>query len=45
MRKKKKTLSITIDQKLSKIVDSKFSNKSKYIEWLISEDMTNKKEI
>ena len=40
MRKKtKKTLAISVDRQLSNLIDEIISNKSKYIEWLIYEDM------
>jgi metal-responsive CopG/Arc/MetJ family transcriptional regulator len=39
MEKTKKQLSITLDQKLCEIIDKKIENRSKYIEWLIYQDM------
>ena len=39
MEKTKKSLSITIDKKIADLIDKNISNKSKYIEWLIYQDM------
>lgn len=41
MEKTKKSISITLDRKLHDLIESKFTNKSKYIEWLIYQDMKN----
>ena len=35
----KKSMTITIDKQLFKIIDEKFNNKSKYINWLILQDL------
>jgi hypothetical protein len=41
MRKKtKKTISISIDRQLSDLIKENITNKSKYIEWLIYQDMS-----
>jgi len=37
--KTKTQICITIDSKLQNIMDDKFDNKSKYVEWLIYQDM------
>ena len=39
MKKTKITIAITIDRKLSNIIDEIISNRSKYIEWLIYQDL------
>ena len=40
MRKKtKKALAISIDRELSNLIDEIITNKSKYIEWLVYQDM------
>lgn len=42
--KKKKTkinFTITLNKKLYEIIQNKFNNKSKYIEWLVYQDMLN----
>ena len=36
---KKKIRSVSIDRKLDNYMDEKISNKSKYIEWLIYQDL------
>ena len=42
MRKKSKSvISLSIDNELSKLIDENISNRSKYIEWLIYQDMKN----
>ena len=38
-KKTKKIISISLDPKLTKIINDKFNNKSKYIEWLIYQDL------
>lgn len=39
-RKKEKTnICISIDKKLNEMMDSEINNKSKYIEWLIYQDL------
>lgn len=38
----KKRTTIGIDKKLYEILDNNIKNKSKYIEWLIYQDMKNK---
>jgi hypothetical protein len=40
-KKTKETISLSIDKKLSELVKENISNKSKYIEWLIYQDMIN----
>ena len=47
MRKKKEkvNISISIDKKLYLYVDEMFSNKSKYLEWLIYEDLSKTKNL
>jgi len=47
MRKKKEkvNISISIDKKLYLYVDEMFSNKSKYLEWLIYEDLLKTKNL
>jgi hypothetical protein len=37
--KKKSKISISLDKNLNDILDKEFSNKSKYIEYLIYQDM------
>lgn len=37
--KSKKMMPISIDRKLADLIDKKFTNKSKYIEYLIYQDM------
>ena len=37
--KKKVKISISIDRKLDEIINEEFTNKSKYIEWLIYQDL------
>jgi hypothetical protein len=37
--KDKMNISISIDKKLNKYVEEEISNKSKYIEWLIYQDL------
>lgn len=39
MVKSKKQLCISIDRKLFDLVEKKFDNRSKYIEWIIYQDM------
>lgn len=39
MRITKKNISISIDKKIDDILNKEFSNKSKYIEYLIYQDM------
>jgi hypothetical protein len=39
--KSKVVLSISIDNQLFKLIAKNISNKSKYIEWLIYQDMKN----
>ena len=39
MEKTKTKISISLDKKLSDIIEQEFSNKSKYIEWLIFQDL------
>jgi hypothetical protein len=42
MKKKSKVvLSVSIDRQLSDLMKENISNKSKYIEWLIYQDMVN----
>jgi hypothetical protein len=38
----KKKITITIDNNLSNIINEEITNKSKYIEWLIYQDMKQK---
>lgn len=38
----KKKITITIDSNLSNVIDEEITNKSKYIEWLIYQDMKQK---
>lgn len=38
--KTKVKVSISIDRKLDEIISEEFTNKSKYIEWLIYQDLT-----
>lgn len=38
----KASITITLDKNLNDIITEEFSNKSKYIEWLIYQDMINK---
>jgi len=41
-RKKTKTIiSVSVDMNLNSIIDEKITNKSKYIEWLIYQDIKN----
>lgn len=37
--KTKVKISISIDRKLDEIINEEFANKSKYIEWLIYQDL------
>ena len=37
--KTKKKISITLDKKIEEILKEEFNNKSKYIEWLIYQDL------
>lgn len=39
MEKTKKQLCISLDKKLFDLMENKFDNRSKYIEWLIYQDM------
>ena len=39
MKKTKKSICISVDRKLYELMLSKFVNNSKYIEWLIYQDM------
>lgn len=39
MKKTKKKISVTIDEKIDEILNNDFNNKSKYIEWLIYQDL------
>ena len=39
MEKSKKQLCISLDKKLYELIEKNFSNRSKYIEWLIYQDM------
>lgn len=39
MKKSKTKISISLDKKVNDILDEEFSNKSKYIEYLIYQDM------
>lgn len=41
MKKEKTKISMTVsmDKKLFNIVENKFTNKSKYIEWLVYQDL------
>lgn len=40
MRKKEKVIvSISVDKKINKYMDDMFDNKSKYIEWLVYQDL------
>ena len=39
MRRTKTKISISIDKKLDEIINLEFSNKSKYIEWLIYQNL------
>jgi hypothetical protein len=42
MKKKSKVvISVSIDKPLSNLIKENMSNKSKYIEWLIYQDMKN----
>jgi len=42
MKKKSKViLSVSLDRQLSDLIKENISNKSKYIEWLIYQDMKN----
>lgn len=44
----KKSMTIVVDIKIYKIIENKFSNKSKYINWLIYQDLlknTNDEEL
>jgi len=43
-KKEKTTISLSIDKKLNKYMNELFENKSKYIEWLIYQDLTKKNE-
>jgi len=44
-KKEKVVVSISIDKKLCSYMDDLFSNKSKYIEWLIYEDLSKIKNL
>jgi metal-responsive CopG/Arc/MetJ family transcriptional regulator len=37
--KTKLKVSISIDRKLDEVINEEFSNKSKYIEWLVYQDL------
>jgi len=37
--KTKKKISVTINEKIDDILNEEFNNKSKYIEWLIYQDL------
>jgi hypothetical protein len=37
--KTKKKLSVTLDKQIEEILNEEFNNKSKYIEWLIYQDL------
>ena len=39
--KEKVIISISLDKKLNNYMEDMFNNKSKYIEWLIYEDLKN----
>ena len=39
--KKRKTISITIDNELNKIIEDTTSNKSRYISWLLIEKLND----
>jgi hypothetical protein len=39
MDKTKKSLTITIDQKIFDLIEKNIGNRSKYIEWLIYQDL------
>jgi post-segregation antitoxin (ccd killing protein) len=39
--KTKVVLSVSIDKQLSELIKENMSNKSKYVEWLIYQDMKN----
>ncbi len=42
MKKKSKVVvSVSVDRQLSNLIKENMSNKSKYIEWLIYQDMKN----
>ena len=41
-KKSKTTISISMDPKLTKIIKENFMNRSKYIEWLIYQDLKSK---
>ena len=45
IKNKKMTASITIDKKILKIVDNKFSNRSKFIENIIIEELCKNEDI
>ena len=38
-KKEKVTVSISVDKKLDKYMNEMFDNKSKYIEWLVEQDL------
>lgn len=40
-KRTKENISISVDKKLSDLIKENMSNKSKYIEWLIYQDMLN----
>lgn len=40
-RKSKVVVSVSVDRQLSNLIKENMSNKSKYIEWLIYQDMKN----
>jgi len=40
--KTKMTLTVSMDRKLFEIIENKFNNKSKYIEWLVYQDLLKK---
>lgn len=44
-KKEKVVVSISIDKQLCLYMDDMFSNKSKYIEWLIYEDLLKTKNL
>ena len=41
MDKTKKSLTITTDQKIFDLIEKNIGNRSKYIEWLIYQDLLN----
>jgi len=38
----KKKISVTINEKIDEVLNEEFNNKSKYIEWLIYQDLIEK---